>query len=46
LQEGHENRTLFEPTEFLKMMCMLGAFEVGHDAQGRPLTPPPCEEEQ
>ncbi len=46
LQEGHENRTLFEPTAFLKMMRMLGAFEVGHDTDGRPLTPPPCEEDE
>ncbi|MEA1952113.1 MAG: 3-hydroxyacyl-ACP dehydratase FabZ family protein [Planctomycetota bacterium] len=47
LQEGHEDRTLFEPSAFLKMMRMLGAYEVGHDADGQPLMPPTdlCEEE-
>lgn len=43
LQEGHENRTLFEPSEFLKMMRMLGAFEIGRTAEGKPLTPPEME---
>ena len=47
LQAGHEDRTLFEPSAFVKMMRMLGAYEVGHDADGRPLTPSPnlCDEE-
>ena len=37
LQTGHENRTLFEPQTFLKMMRMLGAYTVGHAADGGPL---------
>ena len=33
--------TLFAPETFLRMMCLLGAFEVGHAADGSPLVPPP-----
>ncbi len=33
--------TLFDPETFLRMMCLLGAFEVGHAADGSPLVPPP-----
>lgn len=40
LSTGHEERTLFEPTTFLKMMRMLGAFEIGHAADGGPLVEP------
>jgi len=40
LNDGHENRTLFEPKTFLKMMRMLGAFEVGRAADGGPLVEP------
>ena len=32
---------LFDPEMFLRMMCLLGAFEVGHAADGSPLLPPP-----
>ncbi len=32
---------LFEPETFLRMMRMLGAFDVGHAADGSQLTPPP-----
>ena len=40
LQEGHEDRTLFEPSAFVTMMRMLGAFDVGHAADGGPLLAP------
>jgi 3-hydroxyacyl-[acyl-carrier-protein] dehydratase len=40
LSAGHEDRTLFEPITFLKMMRMLGAFEIGHAADGGPLMEP------
>ncbi|MBN1909459.1 MAG: beta-hydroxyacyl-ACP dehydratase [Pirellulales bacterium] len=40
LSEGHEGRTLFEPETFLKMMRMLGAFEIGHAADGSRLVEP------
>ena len=33
--------TLFEPETFLHMMRLLGAFEVGHAADGSRLKPPP-----
>ena len=33
-------QSLFDPETFLRMMRMLGAFDVGHDADGTPLTPP------
>jgi len=32
--------SLFEPETFLRMMRLLGAFEVGHAADGGPLRPP------
>jgi 3-hydroxyacyl-[acyl-carrier-protein] dehydratase len=32
--------TFFEPEDFLKMMNLLGAFRVGHAADGGPLRPP------
>jgi len=32
---------LFDPDVFLRMMRLLGAFEVGHAADGGPLVPPP-----
>ncbi len=32
---------LFDPESFLRMMCLLGAFDVGHAADGSPLVPPP-----
>jgi 3-hydroxyacyl-[acyl-carrier-protein] dehydratase len=33
--------TLFEPETFLRMMRLLGAFDVGHAADGSRLVPPP-----
>jgi 3-hydroxyacyl-[acyl-carrier-protein] dehydratase len=35
-----EHSDLFEPETFLRMMRMLGAFDVGHAADGSPLKPP------
>lgn len=32
---------LFDPEVFLRMMRLLGAFDVGHAADGSPLRPPP-----
>ena len=32
--------TLFDPEAFLRMMCMLGAYEVGRASDGSPLKPP------
>jgi 3-hydroxyacyl-[acyl-carrier-protein] dehydratase len=32
--------SLFDPASFLRMMRLLGAFEVGHAADGSPLKPP------
>jgi len=40
LNDEHAHRTLFEPDEYLKMMRLLGAFEVGRAADGSPLTEP------
>ncbi|MBN1588636.1 MAG: beta-hydroxyacyl-ACP dehydratase [Pirellulales bacterium] len=40
LQTGHEDRNLYEPGTFLKMMRMLGAYDVGHAADGGPLVEP------
>lgn len=40
LQNGHENRTLIEPRTFLQMMRMLGAYRIGHAADGGPLIEP------
>ncbi len=37
LSTGHEQRTLFEPKTFVKMMRMLGAYDVGVGADGGPL---------
>ncbi len=34
--------SLFEPATFLRMMRLLGAYEVGRAADGSPLQPPPC----
>jgi 3-hydroxyacyl-[acyl-carrier-protein] dehydratase len=33
--------SLFDPAVFLRMMRLLGAFDVGHAADGSPLVPPP-----
>jgi 3-hydroxyacyl-[acyl-carrier-protein] dehydratase len=33
--------SLFDPETFLRMMRMLGAFDIGHAADGSPLKPPP-----
>ncbi|MHC4177420.1 MAG: 3-hydroxyacyl-ACP dehydratase FabZ family protein [Planctomycetota bacterium] len=39
----NDSRTgsLFDPKVFLRMMRLLGAFDVGHAADGSPLVPPP-----
>ena len=39
----NDSRTgsLFDPKVFLRMMRLLGAFDVGHAADGGPLLPPP-----
>jgi 3-hydroxyacyl-[acyl-carrier-protein] dehydratase len=37
----HQDKTLFEPATFLKMMRLLGAFKVGRAADGSPLVEPP-----
>jgi hypothetical protein len=34
-----QNKTLFEPEDYLRMMRMLRAYEVGHAADGSPLRP-------
>ena len=41
LNGEHQARPLFEPEAYLRMMRMLGAYEVGHAADGSPLRPPP-----
>jgi 3-hydroxyacyl-[acyl-carrier-protein] dehydratase len=33
--------SLFDPTTFLRMMCLLGAYDVGRAADGSKLQPPP-----
>jgi hypothetical protein len=33
--------SLFDPESFLRMMRLLGAFDVGHAADGSRLVPPP-----
>ena len=33
-------QSLFDPETFLRMMWMLGAYDVGHAADGSPLVPP------
>ena len=33
-------QSLFDPETFLRMMRLLGAFDVGHAADGSPLRPP------
>ena len=40
LNDSHRG-SLFDPKVFLRMMRLLGAFEVGHAADGSPLLPPP-----
>ncbi len=34
--------SLFDPATFLRMMRLLGAYDVGHAADGSPLQPPRC----
>jgi 3-hydroxyacyl-[acyl-carrier-protein] dehydratase len=38
---SHQGKTLFEPKDYLSMMRMLRAYEVGHGPDGSPLQPPP-----
>jgi 3-hydroxyacyl-[acyl-carrier-protein] dehydratase len=40
LATDHEERTLFEPSTFLKMMRMLGAYDIGVGPDGGPLQEP------
>ena len=40
LNGEHQDKTLFEPVTYLRMMHMLRAFEVGHAADGSPLAEP------
>jgi 3-hydroxyacyl-[acyl-carrier-protein] dehydratase len=40
LNDGRSPRSLIDPEAFLKMMRVLGAFEVGHAADGSPLREP------
>ena len=37
---GDQSLSLFHPETYLRMMRILGAFEVGHAADGSPLRPP------
>lgn len=37
---GREHDSLFDPDQFLRMMRMLGAYDVGRAADGSPLLPP------
>lgn len=41
LDEQFGDRTLFLPDTLLHMMRILGAYDVGHAADGSPLRPPP-----
>lgn len=43
LASDFADHILFEPKAFLQMMRMLGAYEIGHNADGSPLTEPPIE---
>jgi 3-hydroxyacyl-[acyl-carrier-protein] dehydratase len=40
LNGEHQDTTLYEPQDYLRMMRMLRAFEVGHAADGSPLIEP------
>jgi 3-hydroxyacyl-[acyl-carrier-protein] dehydratase len=40
LNGDHSQRTLFQPEDYLRMMRMLGAYEVGRAADGGPLVEP------
>jgi len=40
LNGEHQDKTLFEPADYLKMMRMLRAYEVGRAADGSPLVEP------
>jgi hypothetical protein len=40
LDEAAAGKSLFDPASLLAMLKLLGVFEVGRDAQGRPLTVP------
>lgn len=40
LDENAAGKSLFDPASLLAMLKLLGVFEVGHDAQGRPLEVP------
>jgi 3-hydroxyacyl-[acyl-carrier-protein] dehydratase len=40
LNGEHQDKTLYEPGDYLKMMRMLRAYEIGHAADGSPLVEP------
>ncbi len=42
LADDQVSQTLFEPESYIRMMRMLGAFDVGHSADGGPLVEPPA----
>jgi hypothetical protein len=42
LSEEAAGKSLFDPAALLAMVKLLGVFEVGRDAQGRPLEVPPA----
>jgi 3-hydroxyacyl-[acyl-carrier-protein] dehydratase len=46
LSESAAGKSLFDPASLLAMLKLLGVFEVGRDAQGRPLQVPPVLAEQ
>jgi len=41
LDGGHQDKTLIEPRDFLRMMRLLKAYEIGRAADGSPLKEPP-----
>jgi len=41
LNGEHQGKTLYAPQDYLRMMRMLCAYQVGHAADGSPLTEPP-----
>lgn len=41
LNGGHQDKTLIEPRDFLRMMRLLKAYDVGRSADGSPLVEPP-----
>jgi len=46
LQETPPERTLYEPSAYVRMMRMLQAYDIGHAADGGPLREPAAETEE